>query len=468
MDLSLLVNDTADDVSSADYPSSWQHDDVELPLAYQFEPGADVDGVAVDIPVAALEQVSADEFSWPVPGLREELVTALIRSLPKALRVNFVPAPNHAREFLASASPGEEPLLDALARYMRRTKGVLVVAEDWDLDKVPPYLQMTFRVRDDTGSVLGEGKDLDALKVQLGGTAGQAVSVAAAAIERTGLTEWDFGALDKHFVRARAGHEVRGYPALVDEGDTVAIRVLSTEARQDAAMRLGTRRLLMLSTASPAARIANGLDNRDKLALGLNPHGSIPALLDDCYAAAVDQIVARSGGPAWDQTGFERLQAAVRAQGEQQTGEVLESVRRALVDGYAVDKRLSGRAELALLPALADLKAQWAGLLYPGFVADAGADAVAHYGRYFAAMTERLDKLAADPRRDAVLMATLAPVRDAYAHQLAALPPGAPVSQSLAAVRWMIEEFRVSLWAQQLRTSGPVSAQRIERALAES
>jgi ATP-dependent helicase HrpA len=464
--LDLVVNDTAELVSGDEFPSVWRHGEVELPLAYEFDPGTSSDGVTVDIPVAALNQLTDEDFSWPVPGLRQELVVALLRSLPKALRVNFVPAPDHARAFLAAATPGEKPLVEALERHLRRTTGVVVRRDDWDLDKIPPYLRLTFRVRSDEGNVLGEDKDLGRLTGTLRTEAGAAITSAAAGVERSGLTSWDFGALPRDFTQTRAGHEVRGFPALVDDGDSVAIRVLGSEAAQEPTMRKGTRRLLMLSTPSPAAAIAKDLDNNDKLALGLNPHGSIAELLDDCFGAAVDSIVAGAGGPAWDREGFERLREAVGERAPAAVQQVMALARRAIVDGYAVDRRLSGRAGLALLPALADLKAQWGRLVYPGFVADAGAAALARYPTYFAAMAERLDRLPADPRRDAVLMGTVAGLQAAYLHQVDGLPAGMPASQQLADIRWMIEELRVSLWAQHLRTAGTVSPQRIQRALA--
>ncbi len=465
--LDMLVHETADEVSSGDFPDVWRYGDATLPLDYQFEPGSEADGVTVDIPVATLTQVSAEDFSWPVPGLRQELVVALLRSLPKSLRVNFVPAPNHAREFLSSVSPGEEPLLDSLERHLRRTTGVVVPRDAWDLDKVPPHLRLSFRVVGDDGGVLGESKDLNALRTSLRSAAGDSIALAASDVERTGMTGWDIGELPQTYVQTRAGHEVRGYPALHDEGETVGVRVFSTADEQAAAMRAGTRRLLMLTTRSPAPILLAELSNTEKLTLGLAPHPTVPALLEDCYGCAVDAVVAKHGGPAWDQAGFEALVEQVRVEGTDRARDVMGIVQRVLTAGQEVNRRLSGRAELALLPALSDLKGQWERLLHPGFVAEAGIDALRHYPRYLAAMGVRLDKLQADPRRDAVLMGSVAGVQASYLNRLAALPAGQPASQELQNVRWMIEELRVSLWAQELKTAQPVSVQRVEKALRE-
>ena len=464
--LNMLVHDNTE-VSADDFPLAWRHGEASLPLAYQFEPGTELDGVTVDIPVATLPQVERQDFSWPVPGLREELVVAMIRSLPKQLRVNFVPAPDVARGFLAAVTAGEEPMVDALTRHLRRRTGVTVPADAWDSTKVPAHLRTSFRVVDDAGAELGLGKDIEALKDQLRGQAGRAVSAAAAGLERSGLTGWDFDALPRVFRQTRAGLEVRGYPALVDNGTSVSIVVLGTEQEQQSATVLGVRRLLLLGVPPPAPAIAAGLSNADKLALALNPAGGASALLDDACAAAVDALVAEHGGPAWDRESFQVLVDAVRQHGRARTDQMVVVARDAVIAAHAMDRRLSGRAELLLLPALSDLKGQWTRLMGPGWVAEAGVAALRHYPRYFAAIGQRLDKLPGDPRRDAVLMATVAGVQSAYLQRMESLRPGEPLGAGLQAVRWMIEELRVSLWAQHLRTAHPVSVSRIEKALAE-
>ena len=466
-DVDLVVSDAAGEVSSEQFPDVWRSGDAELPLAYAFEPGAEHDGVTVDVPVTALPAVDAKDFSWPVPGLRHEFVVALIRSLPKALRVNFVPAPNYATAFLEAVTPGEEPLLDAFERYLRRTTGVIVRREDWSLEKVPPHLRPLFRVVSDGGEVIGQGRDLEALKGGLVRATREAVSSAASDLERSGITAWDFAAVPEEFAHTRAGFAVRGYPALVDEGRSVALRVLPTQDEQRDAMRLGVRRLLMLAVPSPGPAIVKGLDNTGRLELGLNPHGSVTKLLEDCYACAVDSIVAESGGPAWDRAGHELLVDKVRSQGRLRTAQVVDLVRPVLVAAADVDRRLSGRAALELLPALTDMKAQLSRLVYPGFVAESGLDALRALPRYLAALSYRLDKLPTDPRRDAMLMASMAGVQSAYLHQLQGLTEGRQVPAALREIGWMLEELRVSLFAQHIKTSRPISVQRIARALAQ-
>ncbi len=470
-DPEMLVNPAVADVDEADYPDVWREGDLAFDLTYQFEPGAAADGVTVHLPVAALNRVEAEPFTWQVPGLREDLVTALIRSLPKQLRVNFVPAPNHARAFLEAVSPGEESLLDALERFLRSSTGVVVPRDAWDWAKVPEHLRPTFRVHDD-GKVVAEGKDLEVLKAPLRPTFARAMAEAAesSGLSVTGQTSWTFGAIERTFTQQRAGHEVRGFPALVDEArlpagkPTVGLQVFGSEAEQEASMRLGLRRLLMLTVPSPARRIADALSNADKLTLAASPYPSTQDLLEDCVAAAVDEVVDQHG-PVWDEPGFKELADRVREELEPRTRAVLDQVGRVLTAWRETDRMLSGSADMQLLPALADMKAQVGRLVYRGFVADVGAAQLRELPRYLAGVRQRRERLPASVGRDRLLMDQMAAVQDAYLHRVEALPEGRAPSVALRRVRWMLEELRVSLWAQQLGTAHPVSDTRIRKAL---
>jgi ATP-dependent helicase HrpA len=428
--------------------------------------------VTVHLPVGTLNRVEADPFTWQVPGLREELVTALVRSLPKQLRVNFVPAPNHARAFLQAVSPGEESLLDALERFLRSTTGVVVPRDAWDWSKVPDHLRPTFRVEDEKGKVVAEGKDLEALKTPLRPKFARAMAEAAEAggVTVTGQTTWTFGTIERTFTQQRAGHEVRGFPALVDEAllpggrQTVGLQVLGSEAEQEASMRLGLRRLLMLDVPSPVKQIASGLSNADKLGLAGSPYPSTQALLEDCVAAAVDEVVVERG-LAWDEDAFASLLGAVRAEIEPRTRSVVHTVARVLAVWRDTDRLLSGSAEMQMLPALADMKAQTGRLVYRGFVADVGSAQLRELPRYLSAVQQRREKLPGQVGRDRLLMDQIASVQEAYLHRMEALAEGRPPSAGLRKVRWMLEELRVSLWAQQLGTAHPVSDTRIRKAL---
>jgi ATP-dependent RNA helicase HrpA len=449
-----LVGPAAEEIRPADYPDAWG----ELPLSYEFAPGEPDDGVTADVPLALLNRVNGDELGWQVPGLREELVTELIRSLPKQLRTAFVPVPDTARAVLSRLGPVHGDLLDALGAELGRIGGVRIPRDAWDLSRLPAHLRMTFRVVDGD-RVLASGKDLPALRRELRPRLEAALSEAAGDITRTGLTDWTFGTLPRVF---RHG-QVRAYPALADAGDTVDVRLFPTEAEASDAIRRGTRRLLLLRIPSGVRSIAGRLPPRAKLALSSHPYPSAIALLDDCAACAADFVIAESGGPAWDAAGFARLVDAARSSLAVTTADVVEVVARVLAEAHEVRTRL-GRAG-GPPAALEDMRAQFSALIYPGFIAETGVRRLPDLVRYLKAITRRLDKMAESAARDTERMAVVHRVTDAYQQALHELAEPARSGDDAAAIRWMIEELRVSLFAQTLGTPEPVSEKRIRAAL---
>jgi ATP-dependent helicase HrpA len=473
-DPAMLTHDTAGVVTEADYPEQWDSGDEGLtfPISYHFEPGADEDGLTIDVPVATLNRVEADDFSWNVPGLREELVTSLIRSLPKNLRVSFVPAPNKAKEFLAAVPAGEEPLLDALERWLRSTTGVVVPREAWDWSKIAAHLQPTYRVVDDGGTEQARGKDLEALKAPLRPQFEQAMEEVAtdAGLARSGETTWAFGTLDESATLTRAGHRVTVFPALVDEGATVGLGVFGSTDEAEARHRLGVRRLLLLALPLPSdAELLDGLSTAERLGLAGTPYGAVAGLLTDVRAAVVQGLVDAAPSVR-SEDAYGALLGAARATAPDGVRALLAELLRVLDGWRGADKALSGRAEMTLLPALADMKAQLERLVHPGFVAEAGPEQLRRYPTYLRALSLRraaLDQGGAAVNRDRALMDRIAELQESYLHQVAALPEGRPPGERLRRVRWMLEELRVSLWAQQLGTAYPVSEERIRKVLSE-
>ncbi|GLW66506.1 ATP-dependent helicase [Actinomadura rubrobrunea] len=466
---SMLINEGADEVSEADYPDAWRQGPLRLRLTYQFEPGTDADGVTVHIPVQILNQVRPDGFEWQVPGLRHELVTELIRSLPKPVRVNFVPAPDFARRVLERLAPRTEPLLAALERELTAMTGVPVKREDWDLARLPAHLRMNFRVEDERGRVLGEHTDLEALKRKLRGTMRGTLAKAASTegVERAGLRDWTIGELPRTYERSQSGYEVKAYPALTDEGDSVAVRMYETEAEQRRAMWLGTRRLVLLNCTSPVKSIQKDLSNQAKLALSHNPHGSVARLFDDCVTAAADRLIAEAGGPAWDEAGFRRLYDHVRAELHDATAAVVAHVARILAEAHEIERRLRGTTSLTLVPALTDVREQLGRLIRPGFVTATGWHRLPDLPRYLRALQIRLDKLPENPGRDRQLTFQVHQVEQEYEALLHRLPPARRDEEAVRQIRWLLEELRVSLFAQQLGTRVPVSDKRIRKAMAQ-
>lgn len=463
---SMLVNEAAGDVAEGDYPDVWRQGEFQFPLTYQFEPGADADGVTVHIPLPLLNQVSPAGFDWQIPGLREELAVALVRSLPKSIRRNFVPVPDYVREALAGQKPDGQPLLALLERQLRAMTGVVVAREAWEADKVPDHLRMTFRVEDEQGARLAEGKDLAALKRQLRDKAQAAVAAAADDMEQHGLRSWTIGPLAKVVERKRGEYAVKGYPALVDEGETVGVGVFDSPGEQWTAMWRGTRRLVLLGAPPPLKSLQGRLSNQAKLALSRNPHGSVNKLLEDVVTTAVDKVIIEAGGPAWDADAFAALVLKARMDMPDTMYEILQQLEPILSSAYDIDRRLKSITNVLLVRSVADIRAQLTGLVYPGFVAATGLRRLPDLARYLRAVEQRLAKLPEQPQRDRERLLLIEDVQQEYAEAKAAIRPGAPGWDTLAEVRWMIEELRVSYFAQSLGTPYPVSDKRIYRALA--
>ncbi len=466
-----LVSPAADEIDPTDYPSSWGG---ELPLSYEFAPGEPGDGVRADIPLAALGQVSDEELGWQVPGLREELVTELIRSLPKELRRLFVPVPDTARAVTARLGEPRGSLVDALARELGRLAGVPVPRDAFDESRLPAHLGITYRVLDGNQE-LASGKDLDALRQRLQPRLQAKLTEAAGSLVRTGLRDWSIGTLPRVFTRDQGGASPGGrrsqtlpviaYPALADTGDAVDVRLFPTEAEASASMAAGARRLILLQVPSGVRSIADRLPNERKLAMSRNPYPSIGALLDDCVACAADQVIADAGGPAWDADGFARLVAQARSALPLATARAVDAAGQVLEAAHDAEARLRATPSPPLAAAFADARAQFAALIYPGFVSETGLRRLPDLVRYLRAISRRLDTLASDPGRDAERMAIVHRVSDAYQQAVAELPPARRFGADVRSLRWMIEELRVSLFAQVLGTPAPVSEKRILAAL---
>ena len=459
---SFLINDDAEQVSKLDFPNFWHQGNLKLKLTYQFEPGTDADGVTVHIPLPLLNQVETTGFDWQIPGLREELVIALIKSLPKSYRRNFVPAPNYAQAFLNRAVPLEKPLLDTLIYELRRMTGVTVEAEHWNWEQIPSHLKMTFRVVDENGKKIAESMNLDELKFNLKDRVQESISaVADDGIEQSGLHIWSFADLPQCYEQKQRGFSMKAFPAIVDEKDAVGIKLFETEFEQAVAMQQGLRRLLLLNVPSPIKYLHEKLPNKAKLGLYFTPFGRVLDLIDDCIACAVDKLIADFGGFVWDEAGFEKLRDFVRENLNEVTVDIAQKVEQILSLNHALNQRLKGKMDFTMAFAFSDIKAQLSGLIYPGFVQKSGYDRLPDLQRYLQAVDKRIDKLAQDVNRDRAAMLRVEQVQQAYQQLLAKLPKSKPISDEVAEIRYMIEELRVSLFAQQLGTKYQVSDKRI-------
>ena len=417
--------------------------------------------MTADIPLENLFDHGEAGLGWQVPGLRLELVTELIRGLPKDLRRHFVPAPDTARTVLAGLGEPRGDLLDALSAQLERVSGVRVPRPAWDVEGLPAHLRVTYRVVDGD-KVLGSGKDLDQLRAELRPRLHAVLSQAAASLTRTGLKTWDFGTLPRVFTSG----QVRGYPALADAGTAADIRLFDSAAEANESMALGNRRLLLLAVPSGVRSIAGRLPVNAKMAMSRHHYRSAAEFLEDCAAAAADRVIEDAGGPAWDAEGFARLVQAARDNLAPNTARVVDYVAQVLAEAQDAEIRLAGANPVpALAPAVADMRAQFAALIHPGFISSTGMRRLPDLVRYLRGIVRRLDKLAGEQAKDTEKMAAVQHVAAEYQAALAELPPDARASATARAIRWMIEELRVNLFAQVLGTTGPVSEKRVLAAI---
>ncbi|XWY20529.1 ATP-dependent RNA helicase HrpA [Bisgaard Taxon 45] len=463
-----LTKDNAEQVSELDFPNFWHQGNLKFKLTYQFDPGTEADGVTVHIPLPLLNQVEMTGFDWQIPGLRKELIIALIKSLPKALRRNFVPAPNYAEAFLGRAKPFEKPLLESLIYELRRMTGVTVEPESWQLDQLPSHLKMTFRVIDDKGKKIAESMDLDSLKFQLKDQVQESIAaVADDGIEQSGIHLWNFDQLPQCYEQKKRGFTVKAFPAIVDEKDAVGIKLFETEFEQQVAMQQGLRRLLLLNVPSPIKYLHEKLPNKSKLGLYFTPFGRVLDLIDDCIACAVDKLITDFGGLVWNEADFDKLRDFIRENLNETTVDIAKQVEQILTLTYELNKRLKGKMDFTMAFALSDIKVQLSGLIYPGFVQKTGYARLNDVQRYLTAIDKRLDKLLQDVNRDRASMLRVEQVSQAYQQLLAKLPKSKPHSEEVKEIPYMIEELRVSLFAQQLGTKYPISDKRILNVIRE-
>jgi ATP-dependent helicase HrpA len=433
-----------------DRPAVWKQGSLELALSYRFEPGSAGDGVTVHVPLGSLGAVREANFEWLVPAFRSELVVALLRSLPKRLRTPLVPIPDTAMALLADVTPRSGPLLQVLAEAIERLRGVRISAADWSLDDLPAHLRMTFSVEDEDGTVLASGRSLDALRDELRPALTARLQHAVPGLARHGMRGFDVDSLPRTVDLAGG---LRGFPALIDEGDAVGIRVCETAGEQAATMARGTRRLLRLTVPSPRHWVTGQLGLQLTLALADAPHDTLEAVIEDATSAALDALVASGGGPAWDAIAFAALREHVRGELRPTTLDALIAFGQILDAARAVSERLDTLpASAAFGPAREDVARQLGRLVYPGMLAAAGLGRLGDVERYLRAAAQRLERLARHVAADGERMAEI--------HELEAQAAGR------SDVMWLIEELRVAQLAPGPYVRPGATVRRVREALA--
>jgi len=450
------------EVSSAAYPDQLELDGLRLKLHYRFEPGHPRDGVTLEVPLAVLNQLAPEPLEWLVPGLVEDRVTALIKALPKTLRRNFVPAPDFARAVVDAVPFRRGSLAETVHRELHRMTGIEVPAGSWDDAKLPDHLRMNLLVVDEGGREIAEGRDLKALQERLAGRARAAFEDAPSGDwSRQGIERWDFGELPEYVELRQHGATLRGYPALVDEGDNVRLTLADSAARAAAENRAGIRRLFLLALRQQAKYLRKQLPGMDRLCLLYAPLGPCEALKEELLCRVFDEAFGLDDSlPRDDEAYGIRLQAG-RGRVVELGTELVPVLEDALERFVALRRRIEGDVPLAQMESWQDVKAHTERLVYPGFVAEARWPWLRALPRYLEGLQKRVEKLERDPDRDRRATASIAPLWRQYLERRSQHDSNGVRDPELDTYREMLEEYRISLFAQELGTRIRVSERRL-------
>ncbi len=463
-------------VEQAQFPPTLDINGMALPLEYTFQPGSEADGVTLVCPAAVLNQVTEGRADWLVPGLLRDKVIHLIKSLPKALRRNFVPVPDHADRALAGLAPSDTPLIQALGSALKQHTGVHIPEDAWEVATLPDFLKMRFSVVDARGNTLAAGRDLPALQKAHAGEGGEISghTLPSTGLERDGLSDWDFGALPESVDTEGGGIRLRGFPALVDQGDSVAVKIIDSAPNAEAAQHAGLRRLIMLKLAKEMRYLRKNLPDLARMKLqyakaadnggrshDTGPH--YPGLADQLVALIVDLTFLVDRPDIRDPAAFEARIEQCKGELMTQANAACKRVGDLLTAYQKVRKRLAGITQINWLESLNDMRAQLDRLVYQGFLQQVSYARLADYPRYLKALGARIEKLAHAAGRDQQLLRELRPLLDEWQTRDAQVRAKGQVDPRLEEIRWMLEEWRVSLFAQELKTAYPVSEKRIRK-----
>ncbi len=459
-----LMQHGATQVNEARFPDHLSVNGVPLSLRYRFEPGHPADGVTLEVPVELLNQLEPARFEWLVPGLLEEKITALLRGLPKTERKNFVPVPDYARACMEALVPGDGSLLDALSAHLRRISGVEVTPALWKAVELPPHLAMNFRVVDDEGTILGEGRDLAALQSTLAGRAKAGFAARSRLpLEREGITRWDFGELPATVTFDRGGLTLKGYPALVDAGASVAIRVFDTPQAAREAMEGGLCRLFQLALADKMRYLRRNLPFDQSTRLRHAALGRGETLEDELLGAVTRQVFLAEGTDIRDADTFQRHLSQARDRLLACANETCAVVTEILALHQRLRKRLEGSLSPAWIHSVGDMRDQLSRLVHPGFIRETPWCWMQQIPRYLKALELRLEKLQGGVERDLANLRQFRPLWERYLQWAEAAGEEPCHDERWVEYRWLLEELRVSLFAQQLGTRRPVSVKRLSR-----
>ncbi|MBC7780608.1 MAG: ATP-dependent RNA helicase HrpA [Proteobacteria bacterium] len=465
-----LMRHAASSVTETLYPERWPVDALALGLSYRFEPGHPLDGVTVTVPLPVLNRIDAGQFDWLVPGMIREKVTLCLKALPKSIRRQLVPVPEQVTKFLAWADPDAQsqdqtrPAFDAaLTTFVKRETAEALSADALRAIDLPAHLRFNYRVVDDAGSELATGRDLAALRAQLGEAALLAVSEAGGAFERAGITAWDFGELPASIAITQRGRRLTAHPGIEDAGPSVALRLFDTEASAGTATRLGIVRLLRLEMKDRLRLLDKRVREQKEALLALRGIASADAWVEDVVAAIADRAFIGDDPLPRAQMQYEQQRTRARTRLPAVADAGLRLFTQIALAYAKVAPSVSAPAPMLARPA-ADIRVQLDGLVYLGFMRATPWDQLAHLVRYLKAIELRITKYPDNPERDRRHAESISGLARRVERRREELRAVGEHDLRVDALRWQIEELRVSLFAQELRTPAPVSLKRLQKA----
>ncbi|WP_456375896.1 ATP-dependent RNA helicase HrpA [Thiolapillus sp.] len=474
MELSDVLARNTDANAEAQFPKALELHGMRLPLEYRFEPGHAADGVTVVIPAGVIRQISAGRLDWLVPGLLEEKLVTLIKGLPKSLRKSFVPVPDFASRAMRKLQISDTPLIRVLAAVLKDLSGGVHIPEDaWNPDALPDYLRMRIRVVDNQGKTLAAGRDLARLQKEYGDLVQSAPRKKTThPLERKGITRWDFDALPERVESKQQGIGLTLWPALKDEGDTVSVMLFGAQAEALGQHHRGLRRLFMLALPRQIRELRKQLPGLAQMRLQYAKAPRAPAHLrgegrqdleQELIALILDRSFLAHGPDIRDAQTFEQRLEAGKTQMASHATEVCRLASEILGQYQQLRKTLSGINQINWLASTQDMQWQLDRLVYQGFLQHTPWARLQHYPRYLKAVGSRMQKLRNAALRDQQLLNELQSVQEVWLERWQAAADKGIEDARLEEIRWMLEEFRVSLFAQELKTACPVSAKRIKK-----
>jgi ATP-dependent helicase HrpA len=468
-----LMQHQAEHITTDSFPDQILVNRVPLALEYHFEPGKTHDGITQKIPLSLLNQTNPNRYEWLVPGLLRDKLMFLLKSLPKTQRRHFIPVPKYVDDCIRNMTPESGALLPALSEQLRKLTGINIALSDWNSADLPLYLQMNFRLIDEQGKLLAESRDLEALKQTWAKQAAASFrQIPDSDYEQQNLKSWSFGDLPQQITLQQNGLEMTAYPALVDKGDSVDLTLMDTLAQAQMQTKKGLRRLFMLAQADAIKYLRKHLPNIKQMGLHYvnvpaAPFANIESdinkspseqLKTDLIHIAFDRCFLMKQSDIESQQVFEQRLKDKTSDLINIATELAQQVAKPLAEYHVIAKRLSAKMPLTAIKAVNDIREQLNHLLYQGFVHNTNDDALKRLPAYFQAIGQRLDKLLSDPMRDKQWMSDIAPHWQHYLNNV-----NQRTTAEFVLYRWMLEEYRISLFAQGIKTAYPISAKRLEK-----